>query len=203
KVTMPSYIKSGSGRVDDAVFVTRRGRAYMMSYKAHADAGTESQRQIRRSFASVVSDWKMLKGAVRNAWEISAKGDVQTGYNAFIGTNVPLRRGGELIDLCCGSGEDSLTHFTAVPGNASGSLQCAFDPIAEGKHLTVFLRKLTADQTTSPVTRRDLGAAPASPVTLDALDSGADYEVYALVCNAPYAEAAAVSESVAAKVKVN
>ena len=195
KIVLPSYLKEGSGRMEDAVLMHWKGIPYMRPYKKHADAKTAEQVAVRNAFTSLVADWGRLAGIVRTAWSASIEGLDISGYNAFIGANSGARRQGEAIELCPPMGEDQVMNFAAAPGTA-GTIACTFAPIAAEKHLTIFVRKETED---ASIVRIDCGAAPASPVTVPSLETGKSYTVYAIVTDAAYADAKTVSRSVAAK----
>ena len=198
KIELPSYLKEGNGRMEDAVLMRWKGISYMRPYKKPRDARTTGQVAVRSAFTSLVEDWGCLAGIVRSSWNASVKGMDLTGYNSFIGVNSNARRKGEAIELCPPMGENQVTNFTAASGTAAGSISCTFAPVAAGKHLTLFVRKDAAEEETAPMIRHDCGADPASPVTVPSLESGKAYTVYALVTDAAYTDAKTVSHSVSA-----
>ena len=200
KITMPSYIKEGSGRMEDAVFAQCRGILYMKHYKKQKYAGTPKQEQVKTAFMSLVADWNSLSGIVRSAWNERCEGQHYNGYNAFIGANSPRRIRGEHLELCPAMGEKPVLGFTAAAGTAAGSISCTFTPIPAGKHLSIFLRRddVVYEDEAATLIRHDLGADPVSPVTLPSLETGKSYTVYAVVTDAAYGEAKLVSRSIAA-----
>lgn len=198
-IKLPSYIKEGGGRMEDAVIVTKKnGSSYMMVYKKYSRGNTENQAAVKMAFSTVVCDWKHLEGIVTRAWNASALDTSGTGYNAFIGENVQRRRAGEPLLLCPGMGEELLMNFTAAPGADTGSITCTFLAAEPGCHITFFTRRVTEPGVKSPVTRHDAGADAQSPFTITGLEPGAEYHVYAVVTDRAYEEATTISQSVAA-----
>lgn len=199
KIKLPSYLKEGNGRMEDAVLTRWKGISYMKPYRKPKDAQTQAQVEIRSAFSSVVADWGYLSGIVHTAWNKSVEGQDLTGYNAFIGTNSEYRRKGEILELCPAYGEEMVINFTAAAGSVGGTISCSFAPLAAGKHLTLFIRKNVTEGKANPVIRQDCGADPVSPVTVSSLKAGAAYSVYAVVTDAVYAEAKSVSQSAGGK----
>lgn len=199
KIKLPSYIKEGHGRMDDAVIVTRKGVPYMMPYRKRISR-TENQEAVRRAFSTVVDDWKYIGSIIRESWVFYAKDTTATGYNAFVGENVSHRRAGEPLELCKGMGEELLVNFTASPGTGGGEVTCEFLTPEEGRHVTFFARKEVEPAMKSPISRHDAGADPASPFTISGLEPRAQYHLYAVVTDARYDSARTVSQSVAALV---
>ena len=196
KLTFPSYIKEGHGRMEDAVLSSWKGIPYMKAYKKPSSTSlTENQKEIRASFRSLAEDWKSLSGIIRESWNVSVKGISRTGYNAFIGENLARRRAGEPIELSFSMGEDMLTGLTAETGTATGEIICSFIPPESGRHVSFFVRRETDSKGESFITRHDAGPDPASPLTIEGLDAGSEYSVYAVVTDAAYDEAASISRS--------
>ncbi|HPS58027.1 MAG TPA: hypothetical protein PK514_07965 [Spirochaetota bacterium] len=199
RIKLPSYIKEGSGRMEDAVIVTKNGTSYMMVYKKYSRGNTASQAAVNNAFRTVIVDWKYLRGIIRKAWDSSSENGNVSGYNLFIGENMSRRRSGEPIMLCPGMGEEILMNFTAEPGTCAGEVICSFLAAEPGCHVTFFSRKETAPDENSIITRHDAGADLASTFTITGLEPGAQYHIYAVVTDAAYEEAATISASVAAK----
>lgn len=201
RIKLPSYIKEGHGRMDDAVIVTMpNGESYMKPYKKVVSR-TENQIEVRNAFRTVVSDWKYLEGIISNAWDFATKGKNASGYNAFMGVNITHRRAGEPLELCGDMGEEMLKNFTAAPGTAAGEIMCQFLPAEAGCHITFFARKEVEPGIKSPISRHDAGADTESPFTITGLETGARYYIYAIVTDAQYDAALSVSQSVAALVR--
>lgn len=202
KITLPSYIKDGSGRMEDAVLGQCRGISFMRHYKKQKYAGTPKQLQVNSAFQSVIADWKSITGIVRAAWEERSEGQHYNGYNAFIGSNSPRRIRGEHLELCPAMGEKPVLGFAAAAGTDAGSISCTFSPIPAGKHLSIFLRRddVAFEDEAATLIRHDFGADPVSPVTIPSLEAGKSYTVYAVVTDAAYGEAKLVSRSIAAAV---
>ena len=198
KIKLPSYIKEGNGRMEDAVLVTRGGESYMMIYRKYNRGQTPEQEEIRNAFKTVVYDWKYLEGIIHEAWAMPVKDTNVSGYNNFMGTNVQKRRDGLPIMLCTGMGEEILMNFTAETGSAPGEIGCSFLPPESGCHVTIFTRPVTASGVKAPIARHDAGADPASPFIITGLEPGTEYHVFAIVTDAAYDEARTVSQSVAA-----
>lgn len=198
KVKLPSYLKEGSGRMEDAVLVTMpNGNMYMRPYKK-VFSRTPKQEEVRNAFSTLVADWKYLDGVIRSAWNFSTKGRNATGFNAFTGANVSLRRAGEPVMLCIGLGEEILMNFTAEPGISSGEINCSFSAPESGCHVTLFARQEVEPGIKSPFKRYDTGSDPVSPFIITGLESGSQYYIYAVVTDEQYDTALTVSQSVAA-----
>ncbi len=201
KITLPSYIKEGHGRMEDAVIVTRNGTSYMMVYKKGNRGKSVNQQAVQDAFKTVVADWKYLTGIISRAWDVYSSDENVSGYNSFMGVNAPHRRAGEPLELCTGMGEEILMNFAAGPGSAAGEILCTFLPAEAGCHVTFFARKEVEDGIKSPITRYNAGADAVSPFTITGLETGADYFIYAVVTDAVYENALTVSQSVAASSK--
>lgn len=199
KIKLPSYIKEGHGRMDDAVIVTRNGVPYMMPYRKRSSR-TERQEEIRRAFSTVVEDWKYVGGIISDSWVNYTKGTKASGYNAFVGANVTRRRAGDPLELSKDMGCDMLINFTAAPGSLAGEIICEFLSAENGRHITFFVRREMEPGVKSCISRHDADADAASPFTISGLESGAKYYVYAVVTDAQYDKALMVSSSVAASV---
>ncbi len=201
KVTLPSYIKDGRGRMEDAVMFQWKGQTYMRHYKKRENI-TEKQQEVRNAFSTLANDWKCLRGAVQSSWKMYVEGERMLGLNAFIGENVPRRRSGMPIVISKGFGERPLENFTVEAGTNAGEIHCTFDSPAEGSHVTVFVSKQAEEGKHFEMTRHDLGADPSVPCPIAGLESGADYHVYAIVTNAAYEDAETLSESVSGEITV-
>ena len=196
KITLPSYIKEGHGRMDDAVIVTRKGTNYMMVYKKTKREQTVNQQAVQDAFKTVVADWKYLTGIIRKSWDVYTGDTNVSGYNAFMGVNISHRRAGEPLELCAGMGEEILMNLTAAPGTA-GEIVCTFLPTETGRHITFFSRKEVEPGIKSPISRHDSGTGTVSPFTITGLETGANYYIYAVVTDSQYDSALTVSQSVA------
>jgi len=201
KVTLPSYFKDGSGRMEDAVMFQWKGQTYIKHYRKREKA-TEKQQEVRDAFSTLAKDWKCLSGVARNSWNIYVEGERLMGVNAFIGENSVRRRSGMPITISKGLGETPLENFTVEAGSNRGEINCTFDSPEDGNHVTIFVSKKTDQGEHSEMTRHDLGENPSSPSPIAGLENGADYHVYAIVTNAAYDEAETVSESVSGEITV-
>lgn len=200
KIELPSYIKAGHGRMQDAIITSWKGIAYMRPYKKMSSANpTENQQSVRRAFMSLVSDWKYLTGIIRTAWDMSVEGQSLTGYNAYVGANLVHRRTKEPIKLCPPMGEEILKNFSVQEGANTGEIACSFAQPAAGKHVTFFIRKESADDQSGILERHDCGANARSPVTLESLEARTKYTIYAVVTDSDYTNATTISESAAAQ----
>jgi len=198
KITLPSYIKEGHGRMEDAVIVTRKGTSYMMVYKKTSREKTVKQQAVQDAFKTVVADWKYLTGIINKAWNVYTDDENVSGYNSFMGVNIPHRRAGEPLELCPGLGEEILMNLTAAPGTSAGEIACTFLPPEAGSHISFFTRKEAEPGIKSPISRHDAGADPVSPFTITGLETGMNYIIYAVVTDAQYDTALTVSQSAAA-----
>jgi len=202
RIILPSYIKEGHGRMDDAVLAKWKGVTYMKPYKKSVSR-SEKQVFVRKVFKSLSADWKSLTGIIRGSWEFFVQGKSLTGLNAFIAANFNHRRAGEPLELCPAMGEEILMNFTAEAGSAPGEITCSFLQPAEGCHITFFTREVTELDTQPGFMRHDAGAGSVSPFTLTGLEQGAQYHVFAVVTDAEYVNASTVSVSVSASAEAS
>jgi hypothetical protein len=198
KIKLPSYIKEGHGRMEDAVIITRNGVSFMKTYKKPEASKTEDQEEVRDAFSTLVADWKQLSGIICYSWKMHITSPNASGYNAFMGANVTHRRNGEPIMLCKGTGRKPLLNFNAVPGTGAGEIICEFIPADAGCHITFFARKEVEQGVETPVTRHDAGADAVSPFTITGLETGAQYFIYAVITDNQYDSALTISSSVSA-----
>ena len=136
-IKLPSYIKEGHGRMEDAVIITRNGVSFMKPYKKSVSR-TEDQEKVRKAFSTLVADWSYLAGIISDSWNLHTKNPNASGYNAFIGSNVSRRRNGEPLELCKGTCGNKLMNFNALPGAGAGEIICEFLPADAGSHITFF-----------------------------------------------------------------
>ena len=142
KIKLPSYIKEGHGRMDDAVIITRGDKSFMKIYKKYDRGSSPKQVEVRNAFTTIVADWSYLEGIVSDAWDMSNDDPYVSGYNAFLGENLSRRRDGEVLMLCPGMGEEILMNFTAEPGTVAGEVICRFAEAEPGCHVTFFVRRV-------------------------------------------------------------
>ncbi len=186
-----------SATIEGITYYTRYGRAYARRCTPPSDyAPTPRQRLVRLAFASAVAVWKTLSEAVRTSWEIEARAKKITGYNLFLGENVPLLKSGRPMIISLEYGMQPPASISAE-GAASGEIACTVTR-PEGdttSHVTVFA---------VPVNRAENEAASymthilpdSSTVTVTGLVPGAQYFIYALATDREYSEALSVSRSV-------
>ena len=171
-------------------------------YDAPTNRNTEAQVSVRSTFLNLVNAWKSLGKSVQNTWNIFANGKNLTGYNAFIGENFGNMKADLALIIAKPMEEEPLSGFTAQPGSATGEIRCSFaTELGIGKELTLFTqKKANGNGEGIHVTRYEAGAVQ-SPATLNGLEPGASYHVYAVVTDGPYATAKSVSQSVHAETR--
>ena len=201
-VKLNPVFNSFSKSIDDLVFVTRDGKTFVKKRVAPDDPKSAAQMEVRRAFTDLANIWKMMGSyceLMHASWDAYAEGKSQSGYNAFIGANARSERRHEPLELFRAMGDIYFSGFIAEPGN-EGEIICTFDAneLREGRVITFFIRE-TAEQ--GPVNEIDIHpfemSAPYTAV-LSGLTTGAEYQVYAVITDAEFAEAAEVSQTRAA-----
>ncbi len=160
------------------------------------EKNSPAQDEVNTAFGKVGGDCKYLEGIVQSSREaIADRKKRKTGYSLFMGANTTLQRKGEPLALSRPLGEQPLAGFRALPGSSSGEINCEFAWSASqaGKHVTFFIQKKENGLAAGEIVRVDGGAGPVSPYTLNGLEPGAEYFVYALVTDRAYGEAQTVS----------
>jgi len=198
KIKFISVLKQGSGRMEDVVFSSWKGRLFMKPYKKQRATFTDGQQEIRNSFTATSKNWKSLAGIVCASWEEHAEGRVMTGYNAFMGENINPHRAGKMLTLCMSMGMEPLAGFTATTGTGPGVIEARFSPVNGGKHVAFFVQKKEDAVTGGSILFVNGGMDLPSPFKITGMESGTEYHVYAVVTDKAYTEAASVSASVSA-----
>jgi hypothetical protein len=84
RITHPSYIKEGSGRMGDLVFYSLYGSSFARLYAKPANPHTEGQRMVRRTFGDAVRSWQKLADGEKHKYNRKARHLPMSGYNLFI-----------------------------------------------------------------------------------------------------------------------
>ena len=175
------------------VYSRWKGKNYVRTYnKDQHDANTEGQKAVRAAFSKLVKSWKGIAAVMKEGWEQTVKNMDMTGYNSFISTNFDSMKQGLALHVSHTMGEQVVRGFAAAAGTNPGEIACTFTPLAEGKELTVFAHKKGNGGELSFHRGNGTGS-----FTVQGLDAGAEYFLYAVVSNGNIDESKTVSESVA------
>ncbi|MBN1532976.1 MAG: hypothetical protein JXA20_09965 [Spirochaetes bacterium] len=179
------------------VYSRWKGLNYVRCHNGQVkDANTESQRAVRAAFAALTRSWKGLAAVMKESWEHAVRGMNMTGYNSFIASNFGRMKGFEAITLSRGTGEAAVRGFSAAAGAQAGEIACTFEALPEGRELTVFAqRKGNGGELTF---HRGNGSGC---FTVQGLEQGAEYHLYAVVSAGDIDTSKTVSESVSASAK--
>jgi len=199
KVTFNPIISDMRNRMGNMVFSKWKGVNYVRVYTGTPDAKTEAQQKTRNAFSGLVNIWKNLDSVIRESWNHHARGKNLTGYNAFIGENFKHMKADLEILISKEMGEEKLKGFTAVPGQNTGEIDCAYaSALPEGKRVTVFTMEARAGVTGVPVTRHEVETLNTA-FTLSGLEAEKKYHVHAVVTDGPIDGTATVSEAASAE----
>lgn len=84
KIQLPSYLKKGSGRIEDIVLYSSCGKMYARKYVVPVNPDTEKQRMVRRVFGDAIRSWQSLSPADKYLYNRKAFRLNLKGYNLFI-----------------------------------------------------------------------------------------------------------------------
>ncbi|MCP4132433.1 MAG: hypothetical protein GY754_15785 [bacterium] len=164
------------------------------------DPHTEEQTKVRNNFKNLVRIWQQFKndgGPMQKSWNLDVKGKQLTGYNQFIQQNFHNYDEGEPLELFKPIEEErTVQNFQVATGTTTGRIQCTFDQIPDGMHLTIFVEEADNGVLSEELTRHDLGIAASSPQTIQNLSPGVNYIAYAILTDEVYSSAQTVSEAV-------
>ncbi len=195
KVRTNAAIKGFSNNIDGFVYYERNGKACVRPYFKPSDPKTHKQQKVRNAFRTLSSLWKQLDGILVESWNALGRTTKVSGYNAFIGANANSQRAGQPLTLCPEYGMEGLTAFTARAGSAAGEIVCEYTPgeTVGTPSIMFFAQKTEKGIAGGDLARFDGGPASGPSFTLTGLESGCAYHVYAILTDAPYAEATTVS----------
>jgi hypothetical protein len=185
-------------RMGSNVFSKWKGINYVRGYVPPTDRNTEDQQVVRSTFSRLVEIWKGLGSAAKKSWGVFATGRNLSGYNAFIAENFENMKADLALIISQPMEEEPINGFSAATGSASGSITCSFQaPAGTGKEITLFTQRAAGGNGNgqAAITRHEGNAS--SSVTISGLEPGAQYHMYAVVTEGPYATAKKVSPSVA------
>lgn len=110
KVNAPLLSFNASGAIAKTqVYASWKGRPYVRRYVIPANPDTTEQQSTRNVFAWLQNVWKFAPAQITEAFDAYASGQVMTGPNALIKTNLSALRG-----------DTDLSAFLFSPGAKSG-----------------------------------------------------------------------------------
>lgn len=200
KIRLNPVVEGFKHKLGNLVFYERGDETFARRLGDYRDAKSPAQMAVREAFSELASVWKSMSGLMQRSWKEFSRNRKSSGsgYNAFMGRNTRLQREGNPITLFQSMGEDRLEGFAASTGASSGEIECVFQPVTGGRHITVFLQKRENGLYRGALIRHDAGAGAVSPVVISGLEPGAEYALYAVVTDYEYAHATTVSASASA-----
>jgi hypothetical protein len=186
-----------SRQIGDLVFVHSNGKTFVRRKGNPGNPKTAKQLSVRKTLSELVIDWSSLDGMMHMGWKQWSAKKKKKGNNVFVGENFEKQRAGLPIQLFRPVGKLKLTVFTAMPG-ASGGITCEYtiEGGGTGKYIYFFTKKRINGIAGGGITMHSGGADPVSPYTINGLEPGSEYCVYAVVTNGEYSSATEVSASI-------
>ncbi len=84
RVRLCSYLEGISGKLDDAIYYTRRGTSCMRKIVVQRNPDTILQRHNRTCFREAVHAWQVLPVEEKMKWNRKARNKQASGYNLYI-----------------------------------------------------------------------------------------------------------------------
>ncbi len=191
-VAFPEY----SATIQGITYYIRNGKTHARKTTQPSNPNTPRQRLVREAFTTAIAVWKTLDEAIRAPWIMEAGKRKISGYNLFIGKNVPLLKSGRPMIISLEYGMQPPASISAE-GAASGEISCTVTrPEGDSSsHVTVFA--VPVDRAENEAASHKAHILPEnSSVTITGLVPGVQYFVYALTSDREYSEALSVSRSV-------
>jgi hypothetical protein len=202
KVSYDPIIKSFRNRIGNFVYTQWKGKNVVRAYDPEKKRTfNDAQRKVQNAFAVVVSIWKNMPEIMKASWMASAAGKPLTEYNLFISRNVKKQKDGEPYQISCKMGLDRLPSLSVAPGVA-GQVAVTLGQVPGDINLTIAIQKIIDGKGDDQLDLRFDQYKGSQPVTIDGLESGAEYFVYCVTTDKPFAEAAKISESAGFRVMV-
>ncbi|MCP4132448.1 MAG: hypothetical protein GY754_15860 [bacterium] len=158
------------------------------------------QTRVRNNFSQLVHIWKLFDNGgsiMHESWNLDTRYKSLTGYNEFIQENFHHFNNGEPLELFKPINEQrTVQNFQVTTGTSTGRIQCSFDPVPDGMHLTLFVEQADNGELSDEIARHDHGANPTSPITIQGLALGVNHIVYAVITDLVYENAQSVSAAV-------
>lgn len=183
-------------KLGNMVYYDIDGEIHARKLPSKPETVSPAQSSTRASFKKVSGDWKYLTGVIQDSWKsIENRKKRRSAYDLFLGANITPQRNGKALTLTQPYGQPPLSGFTAQAGSSSGEIDCEFTWSTghAGKHVTFFVQKKEDGLAAGEIIRFDAGADPSSPFTLEHLEAGGEYFIYAVVTESAYEDSHTVS----------
>ncbi len=192
--------KSFSNKIDGLVYYDREGDPCVRMPGRRVDPNTPKQKRVRQAMRRNINVWKQLDPIIIEAWKSHGKRRRLSNFARFVEENGARQRLGEVLNLCLEYGMETFLTFAARTGNAAGEIVCEFaiGEMEEKPFVTFFAQKRERGIGVGALIRFEAGDNAASPYTLTGLDAGGEYFIYAILADAPLAEATVVSATAGA-----
>ncbi|MBI4976889.1 MAG: hypothetical protein HZC28_05370 [Spirochaetes bacterium] len=187
-------------KLGNVVFSKWKQTNYIRPYIAYNVGNSPAQIEVRASFRTLVSLWKSFGGVIQGSWNHAAEDLNMTGFNHFIGVNAARLREGNVLQVAKPLGMAAPAGLTAVNVTAD-SVDCRVElPAAAGNVCIVYAVQAWGVACTDNVRLFSVPADNAQPFTITGLATAAKYVVYAMLADAVYADATAISSSISVSV---
>jgi len=195
KVKTNIAFKSFSNKIDGLVYYDRDDNPCVRMPGRRIDPNTPKQRKVRQAMRRNIDIWKQLDAIIIEAWKSHGRRKRLSNFARFVGENGARQRLGEPLNLCLEYGVEPFLSFAARTGNAAGEIICEFalGEMEAVPYVTFFAHKRERGFGSGELVRFEAGVGAVSPYTMTSLEAGAEYYIYALLTDAPLAEATAVS----------
>lgn len=154
----------------DTVFSKWKGINYIRSRVVPANPQSTAQTEVRDALTHLVDAWPLLNAAVKLNLDYFTVGRNKSGFNQYVGTNVPILRAGNPPQLTEDNGYTKLTAWSGAAGGAGQvTLTFAPTPVPATKKLVLTIWNMI---TGVFISTQEFAAGVTSPQTLSSLPAG-------------------------------
>lgn len=189
-----------SSRLGNFVYSSWKGKNVIKRYSKRSGAFTENQLRVQKTFKETAFIWKSLPVKMKASWKASINGIAMTEMNMFLSKNTKLIAEGKPCLITRGTGVDRLSGLH-VTSDTTGSVNISYNTLSASPVISVVLQKITEEECSPLIIENDISATESSAV-VSGLESGAEYYLYVVVTDKPFAEAAKMSESDGFRIKI-